>query len=1354
MPDFKDDQPQESQAESKAPFGSPGAAPRKQRRLFRAKDAQPSSTMPAESPAAPGKKRHWVRRSLLTVLVLLIVIVALLPTLVSTGVGRGMIVSAVNDRILGRIAMQDLSLGWFGPCRVAGLEATDPQGRKILDVAQINWDRSLWNLLWSRQNLGKGNVDIRSVAVILTAEGSTSLQQAFAMREPSPPTPPKPSDGTFSPTAELNWTAAKVRVVQPDGREYPVSDSQGKVQAKTLNDILVDLSTTLLAENGQAKGPRLTVHAAVRDLFAGGNLNLDKASGTLSAKTDSRIAMKPILAFAAKGVAGQGDLGLDVTGNLSGGKGELKYSLDVKDLSAAGAGEKNPVPPLTAKLGGGADYKDKKLHGTLDFSGSTPSGKLGEIQSELAYDTSSTVPVDFAQIWDNLLKGQSVELPDFSVKIPNEQHLNLAEAIKSVPGLVQLRNGAKITGGDLKIAPTDIHGGASPAAAGGLTLLVTTAREGQPPQTWEPITVSFNVLTGADKKLDIQKADVDAPFAWLHGSGTPAKFQMKYNFNLDALRNRLNEVVNLDNIKLGGTVSGNVDTVRSPQNDKQIALTINAKSEGLVFSNGSIQSQGDFNLAGTGNLSSEHSDFKYDLGLTGLSYRDADQKSPAPPLNADLSGAADYKDKKFTGTLKLGGSTSGGALGEVNSKFAYDTSGKIPVNVAQIMDALMNGRSIELPDFSLDVDGHLNVGEVSKSVPGLVQLRQGVQIGSGDLKIEKFHVQGGNDPAAAGKLTFNLTPAREGQPSAAWEPITANLNALTGADKQFNVEEAGVKFGTIASIDGSGSLVKSHWVYNADLAALRNRLNEVLDLDKTVLGGKFSGSLDTARPAGGDKRIEFTFKANADAVAFGSAQGAAAAGKTTPTTNPAQPIAYSGDALGTANLVQLSNGLDFAGKIEVPKLQVSSMGEVLPNDHPVLGFDLALYANPAGKYDRLDIKTFKLESELLKANFAAGSYIDHLTTDMLADIKGDYTLSWPLATAMVKRLYPEGAKPVNMRGQTKYALVLKGPLTNPAAMEVKATAFPSVEGNTGVGWGNGSEAFGLTMGDANLAPSLANGKIIIPVAKIPANGGTLGLGGLVDLTNTDNPRIIIKDRLDVLDHVGLNGEVGHDILSMALPLLANVSELQGTVSLWVQGVDLPLSGNRILKEGAGRGHLDFSSVRLRPTGPMAQLMKLTGISSDALYDNVKFSPVDFTLSNGALTYDNFTLTLGQKDPLDLKFHGSVRFDGSVELFVSVPVKASLLSEFGFKDPTGQIAKVLDGERIEIPISGSRTNSRMDLSKVDLKPMVDQAIKKIGTGALLQGGPKLPGLPGEKPKTPDKGPTSQPANPLKVPGLFK
>ena len=1645
MPDDKDN-PQGYQADLNRPSAPPSAS-RWKRRWNTAKpgvrgeqppgsQAEAPAPAPLAAPAAiPGKKSHWVRRSLLTILALLIVLVALAPTLISTGTGRGMIVSAVNDRIVGKVAMGDLSLSWFSGCHVGGLGVTDPQGRKVVNDAQVNWDRSLWNLLWSRENLGKLDVHSRSVDIIQTADGSISLQKAFEMRQPSP-ADQKPSDGTFSPTVDLNWDVDQVRVVQLDGRDYTISDTKGQVQTRTLNDILVDLSTTLLAEDRQPKGSRLTVHAALRDLFAGagGNFDYKTASGTISVKTDPPIAVKPILAFATQGVEGKGDLNLDLTGKLSPGQSELKYSIAVKNLSAASAGEKAPVPPMTADLSGAADYKADKLHGTLKIGGSTSNGPLGEILSELTYDTSGKTQIKTDHIAEALLKGQSVELPEFTLdaggglnlaeaiksipgliplrkgaqitggdlkidrvhiqggaapsaqggmtlhlatvrapgkaprtwepitiafkfltdadkqlkiekadvelapiaslhgsgtaakshlefksdldalrarldevidldkitlagnvsgsldtvrpendkqigltlnakaqalsfanesihgngdfnldvkgKFSPEQSeatytigvknlsvanadqkstvpplnadlsgaadyvkdkklhgtlkvggttssgtlgeiqselaynlsdkteiktdqitdalmkgqsvtlpdftldasggLNLAEAIKSIPGLIPLRNGAKITGGDLKIERMHIQGGAAPAGEGGLTLLLTTVREGQSPRTWEPINVGFKFLTGSDKQLKIEKADVAIPpFVSLHGSGSPAKSHLAFESDLAALRDRLDEVVDLDKITLGGKVSGNLDTARAEGEDKQIDLTLTTKAEAFAFASESIQAKGDLNLDLTGKLSRQQSEVKYTIGVKNFSVANPDQKSNVSPLNADFAGAADYKAKKLHGTLKIGGSTSGGALGEIQSELTYDTASQPEVKTDQIVDALMKGQSVVLPDFALDVSGGLNLAEVIKSVPGLIPLRKGAQITSGDLKVERIHIQGGNAPAAEGGLTLHLTTVRsQGQPPKVWEPITVAFKFLTDADKQMKIDKADITFPPLASLNGSGSPRQSHWAFESDLAGLRDRLNEVLNLDTTSLGGKVSGSLDTARAQGDDKQIGLTLNAKAQDVVFAGARESAAAAA----AKPAPPTAYTGEVQWKASVERLSDGLKLLGKLQVPELKLSDFGEVFPGDKLVLDYELTAYTNKAGGYDRLEVKSFSLDSKLLKANLAGS--IDKLGTDNLLDIKGDHILSLPEATALAKRLSPEGAKTLKMLGDKKYAIVIKGPASNP---EVTTTAFPPVEGNTAAGWANGSEVYGLTMGDAELTPSLGNARITLPVAKVPANGGTLGLGGMVDLSKKDNPRLVIKDRLDVMDHVGLNAQVGHDILSMALPLLANMSELDGTVSLWVEGVDLPLSGEKIKREGTGRGHLDFSSVRLRPTGPMAQLLKLTGMSSDALFDQVKFSPVDFELNNGALSYDNFTMTIGSQDPFDLKFHGTVRFDGSVDLFVSVPVKASFLSEFGVKDPTGQIAKVLDGERIDIPISGSRTNSKLDMSKVNIKPMVDRAIKKIGTGALMS---NLPGLPGENPKTPTSGPapTSKPAGPLKVPvkipGLFK
>ena len=60
----------------------------------------------------------------------------------------------VNDRILGRVEIEDVSLGWFSPVEVGGLRVTDPNGREVLRVEGITAGRGLWRALTGARNEG------------------------------------------------------------------------------------------------------------------------------------------------------------------------------------------------------------------------------------------------------------------------------------------------------------------------------------------------------------------------------------------------------------------------------------------------------------------------------------------------------------------------------------------------------------------------------------------------------------------------------------------------------------------------------------------------------------------------------------------------------------------------------------------------------------------------------------------------------------------------------------------------------------------------------------------------------------------------------------------------------------------------------------------------------------------------------------------------------------------------------------------------------------------------------------------------------------------------------------------------
>jgi len=187
--------------------------------------------------------------------------------------------------------------------------------------------------------------------------------------------------------------------------------------------------------------------------------------------------------------------------------------------------------------------------------------------------------------------------------------------------------------------------------------------------------------------------------------------------------------------------------------------------------------------------------------------------------------------------------------------------------------------------------------------------------------------------------------------------------------------------------------------------------------------------------------------------------------------------------------------------------------------------------------------------------------------------------------------------------------------------------------------------------------------------------------------------------------------------------------LEGTVSLRVQDVEVPLSGN-ILKTGKGSGRMDLADLRLMPTGELAKLFRFMNLGQDKPYP-ITVSGLDFRFKNGALEYDNLTMVF--EGLYDVRFRGAVHFDDSVDLIMSLPVMPNLLESLGVKGPVGKFAEVLTGSRIEVPLSGKRWAPHMDLGKVDPTPLVTEAIKKLGKDLFPKGLPTLPkGFP-ELPK---------------------
>jgi hypothetical protein len=111
---------------------------------------------PAEAPAeAPKKKRRrWLRRILLGLLFLLLITVALLPTLISIPAVRERLLAVINERSPIELSVDDWTLKWFSSMQFKGITFTDPEREMIFHADHVHIGSGLATLLLDPMKIG------------------------------------------------------------------------------------------------------------------------------------------------------------------------------------------------------------------------------------------------------------------------------------------------------------------------------------------------------------------------------------------------------------------------------------------------------------------------------------------------------------------------------------------------------------------------------------------------------------------------------------------------------------------------------------------------------------------------------------------------------------------------------------------------------------------------------------------------------------------------------------------------------------------------------------------------------------------------------------------------------------------------------------------------------------------------------------------------------------------------------------------------------------------------------------------------------------------------------------------------
>lgn len=276
-------------------------------------------------------------------------------------------------------------------------------------------------------------------------------------------------------------------------------------------------------------------------------------------------------------------------------------------------------------------------------------------------------------------------------------------------------------------------------------------------------------------------------------------------------------------------------------------------------------------------------------------------------------------------------------------------------------------------------------------------------------------------------------------------------------------------------------------------------------------------------------------------------------------------------------------------------------------------------------------------------------------------IHGSLQYDLAAAIALLKPFLPPT---LSASGTGTMPLAINGPLTSAPGLLIarKLTIAPTALAIKQLSYD------GTVLGPGSIGFSESAGHIVITSSSIPANQGTLNLGGYIDL-NGDNPTYVLPAPLQLADNVHINAPMGASILKFlpltwgnkGQPALLNV---QGVLNMSLKSADLPLASAAMKKTGTAVGTV--SVTHLTTNAPfVSQISVLSGpLGGNINIADSGIRPTQFVLKNGRVSYKDMKMVLASFG-LDLGGWVSLNNQMNVDLSITgggltlpIPLKLS------------------------------------------------------------------------------------------------
>ncbi len=331
--------------------------------------------------------------------------------------------------------------------------------------------------------------------------------------------------------------------------------------------------------------------------------------------------------------------------------------------------------------------------------------------------------------------------------------------------------------------------------------------------------------------------------------------------------------------------------------------------------------------------------------------------------------------------------------------------------------------------------------------------------------------------------------------------------------------------------------------------------------------------------------------------------------------------------------------------------------------------------------DSLQIAQLHLDSPTLSCD-AAGQ-LSALSSDMELSLDGKLGYDLEKLEPQLRPYLGQGVKlsgrdvrPFHIAGALRAGSVSDG--QNPVAYASGSSIVTRLHGDAALNWQT-LQALGCQIGAAELHGQLANGSFRAAPIEATLNQGRLHLEPSLRLDPLPLEVTLPKGR--AIEHAHLTPAACASALGYAVPVLANVAQADGEISLDLQSGHVPLMEP---EKGDIVGWLTIHSAQVS-AGPLVQELSIL-LKGPATLTLAKDNIVPFRMVNGRVYHTGLELHFPE---LTIRLSGSVGLDGSLALTAEMPVPPKWLG-------SSKLAKsALGNQSIRLPIGGTLTHPKID-----------------------------------------------------------